>query len=341
MVVDAHSGSPIGLLRETFPYDSFFMPLFIFVSGYFFNPDKIASLTRYCSYKCVRLLWPYVKHNALVGMVFTLLMGLIGFSWYGSDSPTKFVTDMLSYGLVFDVTSPSWFIISLFSVVIVYALLKTVIKNNVFVGVGVVTIGAFSVFLERQFDLASTQNYVLLLKTLFFLQFYHFGVLYRYWIEPLKISSCSLCGFGLILGIILHFFYTNNDLRFTSLAFFQSFKTDNYLLPTISSLAGISFYLGLSKCLKDSLGENHLINFISENTLTILTCHLAFINLVNFFLYILNIQFGFFQDFDVKRFSQGAWYLYTPNLAFNWVYFIFGVFGPLALLKTKAGKLLR
>ena len=34
MVVDDHTGNQIGILSKIFPYDSFFMPLFVFISGY-------------------------------------------------------------------------------------------------------------------------------------------------------------------------------------------------------------------------------------------------------------------------------------------------------------------
>ena len=35
MVIDDHVSSRIGLLTSIFPYDSFFMPFFVFISGYF------------------------------------------------------------------------------------------------------------------------------------------------------------------------------------------------------------------------------------------------------------------------------------------------------------------
>ena len=33
-VVDEHLGRPIAFLSQIFPYDSFFMPMFVFISGY-------------------------------------------------------------------------------------------------------------------------------------------------------------------------------------------------------------------------------------------------------------------------------------------------------------------
>lgn len=35
-VLDSHCGAVLGFAR-LFPYDSFFMPMFVFISGYFFK----------------------------------------------------------------------------------------------------------------------------------------------------------------------------------------------------------------------------------------------------------------------------------------------------------------
>ena len=39
-VLDDHVGSSIGLFSNVFPYNSFYMPMFVFSSGYFFNVKK-------------------------------------------------------------------------------------------------------------------------------------------------------------------------------------------------------------------------------------------------------------------------------------------------------------
>ncbi len=41
MMVDNHASEPVSLMTKVFPYNSFFMPLFIFISGYFFYYNKI------------------------------------------------------------------------------------------------------------------------------------------------------------------------------------------------------------------------------------------------------------------------------------------------------------
>lgn len=43
MVISAHAGSALNLFSDYFPYNSFFMPMFIFISGYFFKDKNIKS----------------------------------------------------------------------------------------------------------------------------------------------------------------------------------------------------------------------------------------------------------------------------------------------------------
>ena len=40
-VVDAHAWGPLAVFTNFFPYNSFFMPMFVFISGYFFEKDNL------------------------------------------------------------------------------------------------------------------------------------------------------------------------------------------------------------------------------------------------------------------------------------------------------------
>lgn len=100
MMVDVHAGSPIGFLINLFPYDSFFMPLFVFISGYFFNPEKATNMVSYIIGKLKRLLVPYVVHNLLIGGLVTILLSLFGITWFAAWSPGKFLRGMFSSGIV-------------------------------------------------------------------------------------------------------------------------------------------------------------------------------------------------------------------------------------------------
>lgn len=345
MMVDVHAGSPIGFLINLFPYDSFFMPLFVFISGYFFNPEKATNMVSYIIGKLKRLLVPYVVHNLLIGGLVTILLSLFGITWFAAWSPGKFLRGMFSSGIVFDVTSASWFIIMLFMVTTIYLILEKIPKwggdNLVSWKLFILCIlNVVSVWISRN-DWVSGGISLLLLKCAFFLVFYHLGRWYRIKVEVLNTPPQNLVLFCSILMLVLHLFYSNNDLIFIRLAFFVDFKTDNLMLPFISSVLGIGFYLGCSQFLEPLIGNNRIVNFISENTLVILTTHLVFFNLVNLFLYFCHNQFGLFPEFNSKIFSQSAWYLYLANPAMRWIYLSIGLVAPLCLLRTPLARFLK
>ena len=43
-VVDAHAWTSLSLFTAYIPYNSFFMPMFVFISGYFFKPESAESM---------------------------------------------------------------------------------------------------------------------------------------------------------------------------------------------------------------------------------------------------------------------------------------------------------
>ena len=52
MVVSAHVNSVLNLFKDFFPYNSFFMPMFIFISGYFFKDKNVESVKNTKKYIC-------------------------------------------------------------------------------------------------------------------------------------------------------------------------------------------------------------------------------------------------------------------------------------------------
>ena len=52
MVVDLHCGISLNLLNSIIPYESFFMPLFVFISGYFNKVNEKTDLSTYFKKKC-------------------------------------------------------------------------------------------------------------------------------------------------------------------------------------------------------------------------------------------------------------------------------------------------
>lgn len=111
----------------------------------------------------------------------------------------------------------------------------------------------------------------------------------------------------------------------------SGFLTDNYFLPLLTSITGISFWLKVSEMLEPIFRENRFVNYVSENTFTIMLHHLTFFNLYNLILlWIPRVP----QTFDEIAFRSTAWYRFEPVPAMRVIYVWFGLLGPLVV---KAG----
>lgn len=77
MVVAGHLGYNLMTMGNLFPYYSFHVPLFMFISGYFYKDTEEEHPLSYAKKKCVWLLVPYLVWN---------LFFLLAWRWYISQS---------------------------------------------------------------------------------------------------------------------------------------------------------------------------------------------------------------------------------------------------------------
>lgn len=180
-VVDAHAWSPLGIMTNFFPYNSFFMPMFCFISGYFFKNTCLINPVKYLIHKVKTLLVPLFVWNFIYGSVVSLLRnaGVISYgkplSWY-----TLFIEPFLD-GEVTELMNPAWFVPALFMVIMVYILVRKIlvhIWNEIVASITMIILGAFCVYLSRH---GYNERMILLpiLKTGFLIQFYQIGILYH------------------------------------------------------------------------------------------------------------------------------------------------------------------
>ena len=78
MVVDDHTYSQLGILKGIFPYDSFFMPLFVFAYGYFYKKQEVAKNIKH---KTKKILMPYMIWNIVMLGITMVIDGIIGTNW--------------------------------------------------------------------------------------------------------------------------------------------------------------------------------------------------------------------------------------------------------------------
>lgn len=350
-VVDIHSGGGVNLLSKIFPYDSFFMPAFIFISGYFFKkPNNIKDTIYFIVKKSKRLLIPFYKYNIYISIIWVIISIFVSNKILSTNSMRietnnfdiiSFVVDKLifipfSYGTPFDLISPSWFLISLWGTICCYTLVTFIFKSDSLISeiillIVLVASGLFSIILSKM-GYSNCQEFILILKILFFLPFFQLGHIFSFMdrnniLNEVKYGYLALL--SLFINSVLLIFYSDFEISFVSLAFMQSFKNSYPIIPLVTGFTGICFYLYISKMIAKHWGDNYIINQISENTLAILCIHIFVFNLLNLFFFYMKTHFNCFMSFNSERFLSSAWYIYAPHVGFSLIYFTLGIFIPL------------
>lgn len=331
-VVDAHAWSPLGLMTNFFPYNSFFMPMFCFISGYFFKPEKLESFFTFILHKVKNLLFPFFIWNIFYGILVTLLKN-IGIISYGE--PINFYTIFIQPFLdcnMFQFNFPAWFVPALFLVIVIYSVMRKIFIrfwNEIVMFIIFALFGTACVYFSRIGY--NTIPYLLpFLKAGFLIQFYQLGRLFYTYLEKFYHKLPTLL--VLVLPIVINtiFIYkTNNQIYFNDIATMAGFLTQFDFLPLLTSITGICFWLKISELLVPILGNNKIINFVSNNTWTVMMHHILFFNIYNMLLAI-SVKLSILHiPFDFSSFQATAWYRFEPVAACRVLYVLFGICGPL------------
>ena len=127
LVVAGHLGYNLFDMGGLFPYYSFHVFIFLFVSGYFYKPEAEEHILTYLLGKCRTLLLPYFLWNFVYGLVVVLFRS-VGF--YIGNVPslyTLFVAPFVD-GHQFLYNFPAWFVPALFLTGIVNVCMRKVLS---------------------------------------------------------------------------------------------------------------------------------------------------------------------------------------------------------------------
>lgn len=330
MVIDDHTGHGINFLYNIFPYDSFFMPLFVFCSGYFYKKTKIIDNFKH---KIKKLLIPYVIWNIVSLLIAYVLDRIFNINWAHIPDIKSIINSFIS-GPLTSLNGASWFLIMLFWISILYNIFQNIVKSNkftdVFFTILFLILGLISTYLCTKQYYEKGTLWVFALKIVFYIQFYHYGYIFKKYIEnkllELKntktIIICCIC---ILINVILATIY-GDKIIFASTSEMGQFKT--WYLPLITSITGILFYYELMKFLSIKIGQNSITDFISRNTFVIMQTHLLFANIPNFIIYT-KILLGRenYANFNVESFRNMAWLTIYKN--YSLLYFFCGLIGSL------------
>lgn len=344
MVVDHHTFTAFNFLGDYLPYNSFFMPMFVFISGYFNKVDKTTDLWKYFIKKIKTLLIPYMGLSLFVFAV----QQLLNFIKLGSEM-TALPSDYLSYVLKRIVTvgsfgaivEPMWFVIALFATLMVYAILKKCLHKikawNSFVMLFLFcALHIYVVYLAKNTDPEVLHNWLVPLKCCFFFPFIELGVIYREYLEKPHTAVPVGGKIGLLFVLLalnaIRTVYMPSayDIAFDSIDELAGFTSPYVITPLVSSLIGILFWLTAVDLVGKPVGESRFVNYMSCNTFWIMGLHIIAFNIFNCILMGIN---GIVRipEFDVEAFKETEWYYWGISGNIKILYVMVGVLIPLGI----------
>ncbi len=342
MVVDHHTFTALNLFGDYIPYNSFFMPMFVFISGYFNKVDSDTNLLQFTWKKIKTLLFPYVGISALV-FIIQLLMNLFktgSFVPYPSGYLLYMLERIVTCGSPFALVTPMWFVITLFSLLLVYAVLKKLlgkIWNSYIMFAIFCALHLITVYLAKTL-MPETIHFILLpLKVLFFLPFLELGIIYRNHLEEkhtkLKVGwkICILVTLLIFNMIRTLYLPTAYDVAFDTIDELAGFTSPYIVTPLISSVIGITFWLTISDLLEKPLAESKFINYMSCNTFWIMGLHITFFNIFNCILMLISKVIAPLPYFSIETFLETEWYFWEISPNVKLAYLVIGIMGPLGV----------
>lgn len=323
LVVLGHLGG-IPRMNEVFSIYGYHMPLFIFISGYFYKQtatwkDFFILLRK----KTKTLLLPFLGWNVVYACVVWILHRR-GTTAYFADMTGIFSIHNLLIepfigGHQYLLNLPMWFVGALFFVQIAYSLLRLLThgkgRNSVWL-VLLLMAGLATIVCCNRFQLS--RNLLPLTRTIFLLPFFHFGHWYKQSLEQ-KDKGNSLAYFAVLVFVQAGLYLCFGTVEYYAVwCNFKGFGWQVY----VSSFVGILFWLRVSRLLQKIPYDSRLINYTARHTWSIMTHHLFVIFCINWLAVHIPLRSA-----DMNLFRTNFWYR-VPQIG-RWIYATAGMLLPL------------
>lgn len=322
-------------LTLAFPYYSWHMPFFIFISGYFFNRTDAAG--SYIVKKIKTHLIPALVVNAAFG-IFAMSLKYFNLTDYGQDITLRslFVTPFTT-GYQFFINISLWFIFALFVIEVIACVMDRLVKGKGDLVYLVVTLILALYCCKRAYYDWNANSGEFINATLrqgYLMFFFWLGVCYRRYGEPFfkkflnyKISIVIFMIQATILGITGY----NITTQARNMIIGLTTVPDGYWVAIVAPITATLFLLGIAYSLAPHLGNSQLLATIGRNTKYIIYYHqLIFILFAVSFGALITAGYidipGF--DFDALR---GNNYYTTSTPAINAVIAIISFVLPLII----------
>lgn len=350
MIVAGHAGYDILTVGGLFPYYSFHVPLFMFVSGYFYRGEEEERPFLYLKKKARRLLLPYFIWNVIYGIIAWALRTFGSFGMGEGISLKALFLDPFLNGYQFIYNYAAWFVPVLFLVEGMNLCMRIVLKKLRLESEWLILIGSLAVGMAVV-QLAIGGHVWGLYKTpgriLFLYPCFQMGQFYKK-----KLESRDTLGngayFALVLGIQVLLHLCCNGLAYSSV--WCTGFANGPVIPYVTAVSGIAFWLRVAKILAplvedgaakvQSGGERQysavtggFLQYLGRNTYAVMMHHVMAFMLVKMVLAGIAAHTGYLADFDFVRFYGDIdyYYIVKGSEAFYMLYLAAGVLLPLLL----------
>lgn len=332
LIIAGHLNFGVFTVGELFPYYSFHVMIFVFISGYFYKSEEETHILRYIKKKCIRLLLPYFIWNLIYGLLTVLLHG-VGFT-IGEDFTlyNLFIAPFMG-GHQFMYNAPAWFVPALFLLelcnVVGRRLLSLIhIKSETFIFLLYLAIGVACVFLAQR---GSVYDYYRLpARIMFMAPAFGLGRMYHEKWES-KDTLPGIVYYPVLLLIQLMIIYTHAGLGFSAVWVMSFANTP--LTPYLTTATGIAFFLRLAKDFTPVLRNSKTFMYLGNNTYSVMMHHLFCLMALKGVFAALSVWTPLCRDFDMAQYRNDIYYTYLPGgySVFNLVYLIIAIAGSLLI----------
>lgn len=355
MVVAGHVGYNIMTVGDLFPYYSFHIPLFMFISGYFYRESEEEHPFLYIKKKVRRLLAPYLIWNLVYGII-ACAMRAEGFAMGEKISFRTLFLDPFLHGYQYIYNYAAWFVPTLFLVEIINLFARLILRRMAgqlakYAGrreeqrehdaaeiskqpvewimlAGSLTVGMVTVWLAIGGHVWG--DYKAAGRILFLFPCFQMGRFYHQKLEKHDTLG-NLPYFAMVLGIQILLNICCNGLAFSSV--WCTGFANGPVIPYVTIVSGIAFWLRIARVLTPLVGENGAVRFLGRNTYAVMMHHVIVFMLIKAVIAGVAVSAGLCPDFDFSQFYTNIDYFYLVRGAeqFKMVYLSAGVVLPLGL----------
>ena len=308
----ANNMTETGTFNGWFPYYSFHLPIFLFITGYYFRDFSketgfFKNLGKFAGRKFIKLMVPYYIFSGLSLLAGTVIAGM-GFTFSNRFSLSNWLLAPWVKPYIISFSTPAWYLTALFIAEIYFVLLrkltgfikKETLREIIMLALTLV-LGIGAVYLSSGADVSPAA--IVYLRSVVMLFFIQLGLFYRK--IPEQFDTLPSAGyFAIVFALQLLIIILSGSSRMSpGLYELLDFGRTGWLYFA-AGITGIMLWLRISRLLAAIPKKSALIRFAGANTKYIMALHVFGWFLLNGLLEWLNN----IADINLLRNFSSGWY---------------------------------